>query len=147
MDKDNALNSKWLTALKMGHAAVMSLSGNPGPYHLKITSSETAIYEVVDSRGNTIAKVSDMIVGTSIITALNMCFYFGQQTPGAVLEEKVLDARIPKVIQRIDDGETFSLNEDGETYSSEAMKRDFPNSIHHKYTQQQLLIKGFRILL
>lgn len=37
-----------------------------------------------------------------------------------------------------DDGEIFSINEDG-TYSLEMLKKDFPNSLMMKYTLKRLL--------
>lgn len=37
-----------------------------------------------------------------------------------------------------DDGEIFSINEDG-TYSNHIMKRDFPDHLHFKYTLKRLL--------
>lgn len=40
-----------------------------------------------------------------------------------------------KVFIRKDDGERFTLNDDGETYSLEAMKRDYPGHRHHKYKE------------
>jgi len=51
----------------------------------------------------------------------------------------------PKYIERIDDGELFSLNKDGETYSMEMMKKDFPKSLMSKYTYDTLMVahKGF----
>lgn len=50
--------------------------------------------------------------------------------------------RIVKVFVRPDDGERFTLNKDGKTYSLEAMKRDFPNSLNIKWTAEQLRNAG-----
>jgi len=49
-----------------------------------------------------------------------------------------------KVFIRKDDGERFTLNEDGVTYSMEAMKRDFPDSLHQKWGERHLSNKAFR---
>jgi hypothetical protein len=45
---------------------------------------------------------------------------------------------------RIDDGEEFTLNEDGKTYSSEFMKREFPKSLTHKHSKEALTGSHFR---
>jgi len=45
---------------------------------------------------------------------------------------------------RVDDGEEFTLNEDGETYSLEFMKRKFPKSLTHKYRKEHLMGSHFR---
>ena len=54
---------------------------------------------------------------------------------------------LPLKMERISDGELFTLNEDGVTYSAETMKRQFPN---HKYAEFPLasLVNGggFRIV-
>lgn len=44
----------------------------------------------------------------------------------------------PKKFIRIDDGEEITLNDDGETYSFESMKKQFPNNLHMEYTLWQL---------
>ena len=49
-----------------------------------------------------------------------------------------------KVFIRKDDGERFTLNDDGVTYSMEAMKKDFPNSLHQKWQERHLSSKAFR---
>ena len=45
---------------------------------------------------------------------------------------------------RVDDGEEFTLNKDGKTYSLEFMKREFPNSLTHKYKKEALMGSQFR---
>lgn len=50
--------------------------------------------------------------------------------------------RIVKVFVRPDDGERFTINEDGRTYSLEAMKRGFPDSLHQQWTAEQLRNAG-----
>ena len=49
-----------------------------------------------------------------------------------------------KVFTRKDDGERFTLNEDGVTYSMEMMKKDFPDSLHQKWEERHLSNKAFR---
>lgn len=46
--------------------------------------------------------------------------------------------RIPIAFIRRDDEELFTLNEDKITYSLQMMKDQFPNSLHMKYTEEQL---------
>ena len=46
--------------------------------------------------------------------------------------------------ERIDDGEMFTLNDDGETYSLEYMKKHYPDSLQTKYTMKQLERKEFK---
>ena len=48
-----------------------------------------------------------------------------------------------KVFVRADDGEIFSLNEDGKTYSLHQMKIDFPDNLHMQYTRKQLSSVAF----
>lgn len=45
---------------------------------------------------------------------------------------------------RVDDGEVFTLNSDGKTYSLELMKRDFPKSHTFKYSKEVLTNSSFR---
>ena len=45
---------------------------------------------------------------------------------------------------RIDDGEEFTLNKDGVTYSPEHMKREYPESLTHKYEEKHLMNKYFK---
>ena len=45
---------------------------------------------------------------------------------------------------RIDDGEEFTLNKDGVTYSNEYMKREYPKSLTHKYEKRHLTDKYFK---
>lgn len=52
-----------------------------------------------------------------------------------------------KVFIRIDDGERFTLNEDGKTYSLEMMKKDFPGHLHHKYEEHHLTGEAFRFVM
>jgi len=52
-------------------------------------------------------------------------------------------SKIVKFI-RIDDGEEFTLNEDGVTYSLEFMKREFPDSLIRKYKKEHLMGSHFR---
>lgn len=61
---------------------------------------------------------------------------------------KHIKTKYPKYIERIDDGELFSLNKDGETYSLERMKKDFPENLANKHTYNTLMVtyKGcFRV--
>jgi len=44
---------------------------------------------------------------------------------------------------RPDDGEVFSLNDDGITYSLQKMKDEFPNHLHTKYTKELLIDLSF----
>ena len=44
----------------------------------------------------------------------------------------------PIAFKRKDDGELFTLNDDGVTYSLEFMKREFPNNLHMKYEGKHL---------
>ena len=45
---------------------------------------------------------------------------------------------------RIDDGEEFTLNKDGMTYSLENMKKEFPNHLHMKYKEEHLMNEHFK---
>ena len=45
---------------------------------------------------------------------------------------------------RIDDGEEFTLNEDGSTYSLEFMKKKFPKNLTHKHEKEHLMNKQFK---
>ena len=49
----------------------------------------------------------------------------------------------PKYLIRPDDYMVFSLNEDGETYSTHRSKIQWPNNLHHKYTTSRLLAANF----
>lgn len=49
-----------------------------------------------------------------------------------------MKTKLPKQIIRIDDGEVFSLNENG-TYSLEMMKQKFPNHLYSEYTYEVLM--------
>lgn len=53
--------------------------------------------------------------------------------------------KLPKFIERIDDGELFVRNKNG-TYSLLMMKRDFPKSFTFEYTYEELMgdSKNFR---
>jgi hypothetical protein len=53
--------------------------------------------------------------------------------------------KLPKEIIRIDDGEVFTLNADGKTYSLEFMKRRFPSHLYSEYTYKVLMenYKGY----
>jgi len=54
------------------------------------------------------------------------------------------DQRHNKVFVRIDDGERFTPNGDG-TWSLEMMKKDFPDSLCHKYKEHHLNNEYFRV--
>lgn len=47
--------------------------------------------------------------------------------------------KLPKYIQRVSDGDLLVLNEDGETYSFQAMMKRFPDNLHHKYSYDELM--------
>ena len=49
----------------------------------------------------------------------------------------------PKYLVRPDDYMVFSLNEDGETYSTHKSKIEWPNNLHHKYTAARLWAANF----
>ena len=49
----------------------------------------------------------------------------------------------PLIYIRPDDGEVFSLNEDGETYSLLRIKVDFPESLQQKYHKEEMEGSGF----
>jgi hypothetical protein len=49
-----------------------------------------------------------------------------------------MKTKLPKQIIRIDDGEVFSLNENG-TYSLEMIKQKFPNHLYNEYTYEVLM--------
>lgn len=53
-----------------------------------------------------------------------------------------MKTKLPKQIIRIDDGEVFSLNENG-TYQLEMMKQKFPNHLRLEYTYE-VLIENFK---
>ncbi len=57
-------------------------------------------------------------------------------------ELKVAHKNNPKYILRPNDFEVFSINEDG-TYSVEAQKKQFPNSLFQKFTRNLLLDCNF----
>jgi hypothetical protein len=50
-----------------------------------------------------------------------------------------LGSSLPKQIERISDGEIFSLNDDGTTYSLDSMKKKWPEHFHNKYTYERLM--------
>jgi hypothetical protein len=50
---------------------------------------------------------------------------------------------IPAVIERIDDGELFTLNDDNKTYSSHAMKTKFPGHLTFQF-EFDILMKRFK---
>lgn len=49
----------------------------------------------------------------------------------------------PKFYIRPDDYEIFSLNDDKETYSVDALKKRWPMNFHFQYQEQVLLARGF----
>jgi hypothetical protein len=49
-------------------------------------------------------------------------------------------------VERKDDGELFTLNEDHRTFSNERMKRDYPDHIHHKWPIEAFSPAHFRIV-
>lgn len=51
--------------------------------------------------------------------------------------------KLPKYMIRFDDHIIFSLNDDGETYSTHDSKMSFPNNLHHKYNYDRLVRAGF----
>lgn len=51
--------------------------------------------------------------------------------------------KLPKTLIRPDDKERFTLNKDGETYSLEFMKKEFPKSLRCKYSFEVLKSHGF----
>jgi hypothetical protein len=50
---------------------------------------------------------------------------------------------LPKYLARPDDGEVWSLNEDGSTYSSKRFKDEHPDNITHEYAYETLLACAF----
>jgi len=52
--------------------------------------------------------------------------------------------RVPeKVFIRKSDGEVITLNEDGETYSMESSKKEFPDHLHPKWKPAHLQNRYF----
>ena len=49
----------------------------------------------------------------------------------------------PIAFIRPDDWEVFSLNSDGETYSLERMKKDFPGHLHMEYPIETMRVSKF----
>ena len=49
-----------------------------------------------------------------------------------------------KVFIRKDDGERFTSNGDG-TYSNESMRRDYPESMRHKWPESSFLNEYFEV--
>lgn len=49
----------------------------------------------------------------------------------------------PKYLARPSDGSIWSLNDDGETYSSKDFKDKFPDNITHKHSLKSLINSGF----
>lgn len=51
--------------------------------------------------------------------------------------------KLPDYMIRPDDGYIFSINEDGETYSSLSGKSQYPNNLHNKYKFEILYKNNF----
>ena len=51
----------------------------------------------------------------------------------------------PQIVafERCDDGEIFTLNADGATYSNHQSKLQFPDNLHHEYTAKELINTDF----
>ena len=58
-----------------------------------------------------------------------------------------MTSKFPKYIVRPDDFMIFSLNDDGKTYTPDDSKSEFPDSMHNKYTFEQLMYHKFIIIL
>lgn len=52
-------------------------------------------------------------------------------------------SKLPRYMIRSDDHIIFSLNEDGETYSTHDSKLKWPDNLHHKYKYDRLIKAGF----
>lgn len=51
--------------------------------------------------------------------------------------------KAPKYFAR-PDGQIFSVNDDGTTYSLRSSKKKFPGHIHNEYTLEVMVSKGFK---